>query len=232
MPVYYPPAAAGGVGPVSTSTVAAIIPFFAADPNIKGAGGAGVSEEYDSGTSGLTWGSAPAVEDVNTTVLSHLYIKSTTTGVILGTKSWVPGAGAFDIRSKFLLGSDITSGAYSSIGLHVGDSGDNNRLLVFIKWDSASPSVPLTIGAYTYTASTLTQRGASWGLSGNNGPIYTHIARDGSNNCSFYFSVNGIDWQLIATQSFSITVADRGYRIDQSNAAAAYYIVDWQRTSV
>lgn len=211
-----------------TLSAEVVIPGLAGSPDIKGAGGAGTAEEFDSGASPLTWGSAPATEDVNTTILSHLYLKSTATGENLGTKAWSP-AGAFDARCKVLLGNDSNAN-YCDIGLHIGESGNTSRLLIHQAVDVAN--LRANIQANTYATGSYTQRGSTWLNMPLNGPIYFRITRDGSNNCSFYWSTNGFLWQLVATQSFTLTVANIGFRIDQGAATAAYYAVDWLRTDV
>lgn len=204
------------------------VPGFAALADIAGAGGGGITEEYDTGTTSLSWGTSPAVEDSNTTFLSHLYVKMTATATDnIGSRSWAPGSGAFDARAKIGWGSDQVANAYS-IGLHVGDSGNSNRLLVNISVNIAGA---LNIQAFTYASGSYTQRGGSWGIS-HGEEVYCRITRDGSNNVSFYFSVNGKLYQLIATQSFTLTVANIGYRSNTANNSATYFISDWLRTSV
>ena len=144
-----------------------------------------------------------------------------------GWFNWDPApAGAFDARTKLLLGNGVTNSA--SIGLHVGDSGNSNRLLM--NFNSNPSTQNFNLAGYTYTGGTNTQRGSTWNVPGNE--IYLRITRDGSNNCSFYFSVNGILWQLVATQSFTFTVANLGYRITQAAALTHECAADWLRTDV
>ena len=202
-----------------------VIPGLAGSADRAGFGGGGTSEEYDTGTTGLTWNSTPNTVDSDTTIPSHLYVRATTNTEYIGTKAFAP-AGAFDARTKLLLGNGVTNSA--SIGLHVGDSGNSNRLLM--NFNSNPSTQNFNLAGYTYTGGTNTQRGSTWNVPGNE--IYLRITRDGSNNCSFYFSVNGILWQLVATQSFTFTVANLGYRITQAAALTHECAADWLRTDV
>lgn len=231
------PGAAGGSGAATTNkyvTTAAAgdlsaevaIPGLNASPDIKGSGGAGTSEEYDSGTTGLTWSSAPATEDSNTTVLDHLYLKWTDGTERFGTKAWAPGSGAFDVRTKVALNCDA---GVAALYLLISDSGNSNRTIVGIDFSFTSRTA--TISAYTYAGS-YTQRGSSWTVSLDSF-IYLRTARDGSNNVTFYFSLNGILWIPIATQSFTFTVAKLGYRtFNSAGSNNSQAIIDWLRTSV
>lgn len=202
-----------------------VIPGLAGSPDIVGAGGAGTSEEYDSATTGLTWTTAPNTVDSNTTILSHLYIKNTDATEKLGTKSYAP-TGAFDARCKVTLGNGITN--IAAIGLLICDDDNSERAMIQLM--SIPGSQAFQVKAYTYTLSSYTQRGSSWGVGVNQ--IYFRIARDGSNNVSFYFSVNGILWQLVATQSFTLTVAKLGFRIANDSTLTSEMAVDWLRTDV
>ncbi len=196
------------------------IPGLAASADIKGAGGAGTAEEYDTGTTGLSWTpSTPSTVDSNTTILSNLYVASTDGTERIGTKSWSP-AGALDARIRVHCGaSTVASGSAGSFGLHIGDSGNNNRVLVNTGGSNS-------IAALTYASSTYTQRGGSTTWIGS---VVLRITRDGSNNWSFYWSPDGVIWHFIATQALTFTVANIGYR---SANAAHEAAVDWLRTSV
>jgi hypothetical protein len=203
-----------------------VIPGLAGSPDVSGIGGAGTSEEYDTATTGLSWTpSTPNTVDSNTTIKSHLYIKATTNTEYFGTKSWTP-AGAFDARCKISgLGNGVDN--LAAIGLHIGDSDNSDRLLIQIQ---SYPNFQVFQAvAYTYTSGSYTQRGGTWNC---NDYVYFRIARDGSNNCSFYFSSNGLLWQLIATQSFTLTVSDIGFRVSQAAALTHEMAIDWLRTSV
>lgn len=202
---------------------AVVIPGLAGSGDISGVGGAGTSEEYDSSTTGLSWSpSTPNTVDSNTTLKSHLYIKSTDSTERLGTKSWSP-AGAFDARTKFMLDDEDQDNG--SIGLVITSSSHSNRLLLMFSSDQASQR--MYVAAYTYSGS-YTARGSVWYMHGVN-DMYLRITRDGSNNISWFWSSNGITWQRIATASFSLTVANIGFR---SSDAAHKAFVDFLRTSV
>jgi hypothetical protein len=202
-----------------------VIPGLRGSPDIAGAAGGGISEEYDTGTTGLTWNSAPDTENSNTTVLSHLYVKTTGTTEHIGTRAWSP-AGAFDVRMKMALGSESVSATALGAGLHIGNSGDTSRLLM----QMVRGSTGRIIRCYTYAAGTYTQRGSD--VSTNKTGIYFRITRDGSNNVRYYFSDDGMAWQFVATQSFTFTVANIGYRILNAEATVAEFYSDWLRTDV
>lgn len=202
-----------------------VIPRMAADADIAGAGGAGTSEEYDTATTGLTWNNTPTTVDSNTTILSHLYMLcQADTTERLGTKAWSP-AGAFDVRCK-VMGGWNASGAIAIIGLHIGNSDNSIRLMTQI----TSATTGYSVQAYTYASGTYTGRGSAWTVAMNQ--VYLRITRDGSNNCSFYWSSNGLVWQFVATQAHTLTVANLGFRLLSSASGTVVAAVDWLRTSV
>jgi hypothetical protein len=204
-----------------------VIPSMAGSADIAGQAGGGVSYEFDSGISPLTWSAAVDAEDVNSTVLSHLYISDNGASETLGTYAWAP-AGAFDIRCKLLLGFDaLATGA--GAGLVVGDSAMNNRVLLFFGLDTSLAPDALTISAYSYASSTYTLRGSA--VHHSNSTVYLRIVRDGSNNNSFYWSSNGIMWAFIVTQALTYTAAKAGLRVS-AGSAVQKIAVDWIRSDV
>lgn len=217
-----------GGGNVSTGA-AITIPGLEASPDIDGAaGGGGVDREFDaSGGTTFTWDTAPLSENIDTTVKSHYYIQydNTTTGDKIGTLAWSPGSGAFDARMKAVFGTEQTgtTGLFS-FGLHIGNSDNSSRLLL----QQATGNMQ----AFTYAASTYTQRGSSHAVLMSSSGMYFRITRDGSNNCSFYYSENGILWKLIATQSLTFTVANIGVRLSVTSATDNFAAIDWLRTNV
>jgi hypothetical protein len=208
-----------------------VIPGLAGSADISGAGGAGTSEEYDTGTTGLSWNpSSPNTENSDTTVKSYLYLKSTDNVVRLGSKSWSPGSGAFDVRAKVELGPQ-TAATFCAIGLIVTDTATvDSGAGAMIRLSMEPGSAFYQIIAFTLSAGSYTQRGSGWQNVGNS--IYLRISRDGSNNISFWFSYTGIAWQLIATQSHTVTVSKLGYRIGAAGTVTFEAYVDWLRTDV
>jgi hypothetical protein len=203
------------------------IPGLAGAADIAGAGGAGVANEFDSGASPLSWSAAVDTENVNSTVKSHLYVQDNGAAETLGTYSWSP-AGAFDIRCKLSLGGEVgTSASVITAGLIVGDSAMNNRGLVGIHYSGSADQ--WQIQAYTYASSTYTQRGATNVIATNF--VYLRIVRDGSNNLSFYYSLDGITWLLVATQALTFTAAKAGIRLNPSSLTVNI-AVDWIRSDV
>jgi hypothetical protein len=204
-----------------------VIPSLAGSADRAGIGGAGVSYEFDSGISPLTWSAAVDAEDVDSTVPSHLYVSDNGASETLGTYAWSP-AGAFDIRCKLLLGFDaLATGA--GAGLVVGDSAMNNRVLLFFGLDTSLAPDALTISAYSYASSTYTLRGSA--VHHSNSTVYLRIVRDGSNNNSFYWSSNGIMWAFIVTQALTYTAAKAGLRVS-AGSAVQKIAVDWIRSDV
>jgi hypothetical protein len=232
------PAGGGGGGAPTTSeyiTSAAdgtlsnevVIPGLAGHADRAGIGGAGVAYEFDSGASPLTWSAAVDAETVDSTIPSHLYIQDNGATETLGTYTWAP-AGAFDIRCKLSMGAEVgTSASGPAAGLVVGDTTLANRLLIILLFDGATDKHVLD--AYTYTASTYTQRGARNQIGTNF--IYLRLVRDGSNNCSFYYSMDGLTWVLVATQSFTFTADKAGIRIAAASLVTNV-AVDWIRSNV
>jgi hypothetical protein len=199
-----------------------VIPGLAASADIAGAGGAGTSEEYDTSTTGLTWNSAPDVCDSNTTIKSHLYIKTINSSEYLGWKAWSP-AGAFDARAKLHL-AHITTDTYMDIALMVMNSDNSLRAdAYFIRRGSTGV---FSIGAATYNGS-YSGQGSEEPVGTNF--VYARLIRDGSNNFTFLWSSDGILWTQIATVNFTLTVARIGYRISDGAVIGA---VDWLRTDV
>lgn len=232
------PGGAGGSGAATTNeyvTTAAAgdlsaevnIPGLAGSADISGAAGAGVSHEFDTGASPLTWSAAVDVENVDSTVKSHLYVQDNGAAETLGTYSWSP-AGAFDIRCKISLGAETgTSTTQSYCGLIVGDSAMNNRVLVTISYLGTSDR--FQVDMFTYASGTYTQRGATNVIGSNH--VYLRIKRDGSNNNSCYYSLDGITWQLIETTALTYTAAKAGLRF-AAQSIVTNVAVDWIRSNV
>ncbi len=203
------------------------IPGLAGSADRSGIGGAGVSYEFDSGASPLSWSAAVDVENVDSTFPSHLYVQDNGAAETLGTYSWSP-AGAFDIRCKISMGAEVgTSASAPASGLIVGDSAMNNRVTILFVYDGATDR--FTVAAYTYAASTYTIRGATNAVGTN--VVYMRIVRDGSNNNSFYYSMDGLTWLLLATQALTYTAAKAGIRLAPASLVTNV-AVDWIRSDV
>lgn len=232
----YSPAAGGGapttaeyVTTAADGTLSAevVIPGLAGSPDVAGVGGAGTAREFKSGDTAPTWSSAPAATDVGTTLASHLYVENNASTELRGLYNWSP-AGAFDARTKVTgIGSDdsATGGAF---GLLITSSGDSNRLLLELEHSGGSSQY--VIAAYTYAGS-YSPVGSSWSLTGAN-DAYLRITRDGSNNVSFWVSSRGTAWQKIYTGSFTLTVANLGFRSTGHATGITHVFVDWLRTDV
>lgn len=205
------------------------IPGLAGSPDILASGGAGTSREFEAGDTSPTFTSAPAETDVGVTVLSRLYVRTTDTTERFAYYAWSPaGAAAFDARCKCSLALNAITGG-PDLSVMVANTGRTDRALVLLGLSAVGFG---TIKAFTYTASTFTQRGSNIVTIPNGADVYYRITRDGSNNVSFYFSLNGIAWQLIATQSFTFTVGEIGWRFNNSSATEVRFYIDWLRADV
>lgn len=206
-----------------------VIPGLAGSADIEGTFGGGTSEEYDTSTTGLTWTpSTPNTVDSDTTRKSHLYIKNVDGTERFGYKSWSP-AGAFDVRCEVSFGTDpVASGNYF-IGLVVANSGNTERVTNFLIQVVGTGFV---LQVFTFTGGSYTQRGSSVNIQGFN-RIYLRITRDGSNNISWWFSMDGYAWQGITTFSFTFTPANVGFSVlQQTSTTNAHAYIDWLRTDV
>lgn len=210
-----------------------IPPGAAGSPDIAGVGGAGTSEEWGTSTTGLTWTpSNPTTVDSNTTIPNYLYVANQADATErFGLKDWSPGTGAFDARlGGVICASSATVAAVTSnFGFMIANSGNTDRLMIQIT--NTYNTHGAKVQAYTYTSSTYTQRGSDIAV-GFGSPVYLRITRDASNNCSFYYSPNGVLWQFIATQAFTLTVAKIGVRPVGNTTAVFQAAADWLRTSV
>ena len=212
------------------STDAADIQDEIGSPDDPESFGGGVEEEFVSGASPFTWSVAVDSEDVAVSRKSHLKVKRTATNTeTLGTMAWAPGAAvAFDVRAKISFGSETAAGTNQDAGIHIGNSDNSSRLLLQLISDSGTRS--LSVAAFTYATGSYTQRGSTWSIGQNE--IYMRITRDGSNNVSFWFSKDGYAWTLIATQAFTFTPANLGFRMFTNGASTTNLFVDWLRTDV
>lgn len=205
-----------------------VIPGLAASADIASAGGAGFSQEFDSGASPFTWSSAPATENVNSTAKSHYYAEVTDTTERFGRVAWTPG-GAFDVRAKISCGWEETaSGMNLECALHIQDSANTSRIEArrVIGFGYAQAA------GWSYASGIYTQQSTiTWDFHPTD--LYLRITRDGSNTIKMYLSTNGIIWQAL-TPSFALTltVSHWGLRIKQSTASKGYYALDWVRSSV
>lgn len=210
-----------------------LIPGLEGSADVAGLGGAGTSEEWSTSTTGLTWSpSSPTTVDSDTTIPSFLYISNQADATErLGTKSWSPGSGAFDARlgNVMIASNSSAANVTSFFGLHIGDATNAARLALLVSYNYSTAVT--SIVAYTYSASTPTQRGSTY-TTPPGAPVYLRIARDGSNNCTFYWSTTGVLWQAIATQAHTLTVTNIGVRASGNVTASFQASADWLRTSV
>lgn len=201
------------------------LPGYAGHGDEAGLLGGGIDEEYDSSTTGLTWSpSDPSTVNSDTTRLSHLYVESNDSTERLGTRSFSP-AGDFVAYTKVVLACD---GAVNinAVGLHIGDSGNSNRLMLDISRNTAT----WTVTAYTYAGGGYTSRGSRTVYPSP--VLYLKIERSGS-DISWYWSHDGYTWNGIVTYTFSLTVTNIGYRIWSNTGSTAYrFTSDFLRTNV
>jgi hypothetical protein len=197
------------------------IPGMAAHADRKGAGATGtISQEYDTATTGLTWNVAPAAEDSNTTLPSHLYVRNTSAVERYGLMDWTaPGSGSFDARCKISLSTDTTS-ASPSFGLLIADSGATNRLLLNFLYSNGN--IAHQVAGYTYAGSYSLVDAYTY----YDTYVYLRITRNNSSVVKFYCSSDGIGWHLVASTTFGFVCASIGFRTVVTNNEA---YVDWLR---
>lgn len=210
-----------------TLTNETAIPGLAGILDRAGIGGAGFAREFESGDTAPSWSLSPAAHDVGVTYPSHLYARTTGVGEHFGTWAWTPGTGAFDLTAKIAIAGEVDT-VPSGIGLHVQNSDNTVRLLCNISAAS--------VAGNTFASGSYTQRGAATvSPAGGNYTvpqiIWVRILRDGSNNVSFWFSLNGVLWQRLGTISFTITIARVGFRVAAASNPSVY-VADWLRSTV
>jgi hypothetical protein len=226
------PTTAEYVATASDGTLSAevVIPGLAGSADIAGAAGGGISEEYDTSTTGLTWTpGAPTTVDSDTTHKSRLYIRATDATERLGLRSWAPGSGAFDARCHLVVGtSTIAGGNFPGGGFIITDAGNNNRLLLNRTYDTTNKRFE-AIG-YTYAGGSYTARTTNVIYSQAR---YWRITRDGSNNITWWYSDDGLQWVIMDTFAFTLTVANIGYRVVHAGTSTdTKFYSDWLRTDV
>jgi hypothetical protein len=177
----------------------------------------------------LTWTpGAPATVDSDTTTKSYLYIAANDATERLGLRSWSPGAGAFTATCELSIGHSVTAGGnFPGGGFIITDSGSNNRVLLNRTYDVTNQRFEAL--GYTYAGGSYTSRTANVLYAFAR---YFQITRDGSNNLSWWWSIDGLDWIIMGTFSFSMTVANIGYRVAHQGSGATTFHSDWLRTSV
>jgi hypothetical protein len=209
-----------------------VVSGWLASADIHGAAGGGsVAREYDSGSAGLTWSpSTPATVDVNTTVLSHLYINWSNTTEYYGLEAFAPGSSDFAAIMKVAIGHANPSGNDFACGLTITDSSGATGNKVLLQFGSNWASQRSIIGAFTDNGGgSFPSVGSSWPVYGQE--VYLKITRI-SGTWSFWWSDNGKTWQIIGTSSTSFTVAKIGYRLSATGSGPWTAAVDFLRTTV
>lgn len=211
-----------------------VIPGLAGSADIAGAGAGSFVKEFDSSADTPTWTpSDPATVNADTTVKSHLYLRTTDNTQRFGFWDWAP-SGVFDARMRV---TGIGVAAYTGtpdidVGLIISNSDNTVRLLTQAKWHAyAGPSFQLD--AFTYAAAAWTQRGATWDFFPP--PLCFRITRTGTDTITFYVSRVGLagTWLLISSvAAFDITVAQIGvWFYAEASATDAGAAIDWIRAS-
>lgn len=203
----------------ATLTAEVAIPGLAASPDRLAAFGSTISEDYDSGSSGLTWSTAPDTEDVNTTAKSHLYIADNSASAIFGLRSFAPGAAAFDARMHIAIESDGISGK-PGVGMIFFDSGESDLVMYLLYVDNYSS---IRLGTYQgsgYTATT--------SVTFTQPPRYIRVTRDASTGWAFWYSTDGLAWVKHSIMTKSLTVAKIGLRVQPGSNNLKYWS-DWFR---
>lgn len=215
----------------ATLSAEVVISGLAGQLGVHGTGSGGISEEYNSSSTGLTWNSAPTIENSNqaygTGKPSSLFVSVTGTTVYVGTRAFAP-AGAYEAICQLEMWSNDGTASGSGVFFYIGNAGDTNRTIIGI---SRSATNNYGVFAFTYTGGVFTQRGTTVPLGGTMHGFFK-MTRDGSNNVSFYWSSNGYNWLLIATQAFTFTPAAIGYLLSTGASLTYGLYSDFLRTNV
>ena len=203
------------------------IPSLAASADISGgAPTGGLDYEFDNTTDPFTWtASAPNTHDANTTIKSHLYLKTTDNTYREGYVSWSP-IGELDARTKIMIGSESAS-ALTEFYFSIKNSDGSKRAEMYLRVNGTSF---VQYQAWTKNT-TYAQRGST--VSAQVNEVYFRITRDGSDNWSFFYSHNGLLWVPIAINvNLAITVSHIGFGFGNNSSINGYAACDWLRTSV
>jgi hypothetical protein len=221
------PVGGGGGGytdVIRTGSSAATISSLLGSADVDGRAGAGVSYEFNSGSSPMSWSLAPTTEDVNSTVPSCLYIKTTDSSEHWGSIGYTP-AGAFDLRAKVHVGAPDDGFSTPSYYFFVSSTGRSQRIIVGYQQQSGRGNAQFT--TYTWNGGSYDQKRFDqvglWSL------VYYRLVGDGSGNFVSYFSSDGVLWWRWASFSYTITIQQMGIWLQNSPGEAA---VDWIRSDV
>ena len=204
-----------------------IIPGLSGSADRLGIGGAGFSYEFDSGSSPLTWSTAVDVENVGSTLPSHLYVYDTDTTARMGLFSYSP-AGDWEVTTKiaFTFDPSYTSNDFY-IGIIATNSDESRRIAIMHRQNSATPSVEV----YTYAGSFTLQNSIAITLTGV--PVYFKLRYvAGSTAVHYYYSFDGMSWRRIGgAVTFSLTAAKIGFYYHNSSGGPGIVMCDWLRGS-
>lgn len=202
-----------------------VIPGLAGAADRAGIGGTGFAQEYDTGTSGLTWSAAPDTESSDGTVPSHLYVTETDTSARIGMAAYAP-AGDWDARTKISIGfQDSATSADFYTGLLVNNSDDSVRVGILIRNNSGSVSLE----CYTYSGG-FSLIGSAVTAAIPQQVFYLRITRVGT-AIGFFYSHDGLVWRKAQATTFSITAAKIGYYFHNNSGGPGILLSDWLRAT-
>lgn len=201
-----------------------VLPGFAGHGDISGLGGGGINEEYDTTTPGLTWNSAPASVDSNTTRPSHLVAVINDDTERFALRAFTP-AGDFDVRTKLALFVGVATGS-QNVAFLVTDATNTLRAAVLFGKSSGNN----VCQAYTANGATWTARGTGITCLYTM-PMYFRLVRT-SGTFTFMVSLDGYAWTTLTTYTIAITVTQIGFRFFNNTGLTYGIHSDFLRTNV
>lgn len=212
-----------------TLSAEVVIPGFGSHPDIRVAGTN--DDEFDTTDTtdpmtGWTTLGTPTTHDMNSTALSHYYVKQNATA----STSWVGIYKAnpsipFTVTAK--LASSFARANYSSAGLFVGQATPGN-MLVLLRGHNTTPGI-IADELFTNPTTFSTQYTSFTGYA--LGPVWLRIVVTASTNIACYYSLDGLLFTTLETgRNPGFTVGSVGLACKTENATYAQEAMfDWIR---
>lgn len=221
--------------PSAAIPTAIVIPGMRANADrIRVSGG--IVEEYDTSATNLTWSPAPLVVNSNV-IASHLFFRGVPPALYSGLRPWVT-TGDFDARTKMSIGAHLTAtdlhfaASYLTVGnatLPTNNATTQEVLCGALLIRSAG-IWQLQFEALSWSGTAYTTQGMLL-TSAVTACAYFRITRVGT-TLACWFSADGLVWSRIAQFTYTLTVAQIGYRLIASGVPQFEMASDWLWTSV
>lgn len=210
-----------------------VIPGMAGSADI--AAGGGSDDEFDTTDSsdpmtGWTTLGAPTSHTMNSTVLSHYYVKKSATGT-LGTHGIYKASPSTPFTMTAKLSDSTVRNIDHGAGIFVGETSPGKMASLYLAASSGTLKYAFTAATWTNpttfnaTVTTLDQPKTA--------PVYLRIVASSSTNVAYYWSHGGHVWTLLsASHNPSFTIGSVGLLIVQDNATYDLEATfDWVRFS-